>query len=89
MADDTRFDDIYDRLNELTLDVTNLKIQAGTIGTSQMAISQLLTLTTGLASDMRQVKADIRELKASSRNTEASVNEILRLLREKNQDEQP
>lgn len=87
MTDDTRFDDIYDRLNELTLDVTNLKIQAGTIGTSQMAISQLLTLTTGLASDMRQVKADIRELKTSSRNTEANINEILRLLRENNQDE--
>ncbi len=42
MTYDTRFDDIYERLNELTLDVTNLKIQAGTIGTSQVAISQIL-----------------------------------------------
>ncbi|MDJ0799717.1 MAG: hypothetical protein QNJ51_23380 [Calothrix sp. MO_167.B12] len=84
MTDDTRIDDIYERLNDLTRDVANLKIQAGTIGTSQVAISQIFTLTTGLASDMKQVKADIRELKASVRNTEASINEILRLLREKN-----
>lgn len=39
MTDDVRFDDIYLRLNELTQDVTNLKIQAGTIGTSQTAIA--------------------------------------------------
>lgn len=81
MTEDTRFDDIYTRLNDLTQDVTNLKIQAGTIGTSQVAIASTLTLTTGLASDMREVKADIRQIKLDINNLEASVNEILRLLR--------
>ena len=47
----------------------------------QVAISQILSLTSGSTSDMRQVKADIRELKDSARNTEASIDEILRLLR--------
>ena len=85
MTDDTRFDDIYTKLNDLTQDVTNLKIQAGTIGTSQAAIATTLTLSTGLASDMREVKGDIRQIKSDIRNLEASLDEILRLLRSQNQ----
>jgi cell division protein ZapA (FtsZ GTPase activity inhibitor) len=81
MTNDTRFDDIYTRLNDLTQDVTNLKIQSGTIGTSQTAIATTLTLATGLASDMREVKADVRQIKSDIRNLEASISEILRLLR--------
>jgi cell division protein ZapA (FtsZ GTPase activity inhibitor) len=81
MTNDTRFDDIYTRLNDLTHDVTNLKIQAGTIGTSQVAIATTLTLATGLASDMREVKSDIRQIKSDIKNLEASIDEILRLLR--------
>jgi hypothetical protein len=84
MTDDSRIDDIYERLNELTLEVTSLKLQSNTFGTNQVAINQLLTLTTGLAGDMRQVKTDIRELKANARNTDASIDDILRLLRERN-----
>ena len=84
MTNDTRFDDIYTRLNDLTHDVSNLKIQAGTIGTSQVAIATTLTLTTGLASNMGEVKSDIRQIKADIRNLDASINEILRLLRTKN-----
>ncbi|MBW4505639.1 MAG: hypothetical protein KME64_03900 [Scytonematopsis contorta HA4267-MV1] len=90
MTDDSRFDDLYERVNELTLEVTNLKVGVSVIPTTQVAISQLLTLTTGLASDSRQIKADIREinsrlraLEANARNTDASINEILRLLRER------
>ncbi|MEA5551955.1 hypothetical protein VB713_13470 [Anabaena cylindrica UHCC 0172] len=85
MTNDTRFDDIYTRLNDLTHDVSNLKIQAGTIGTSQVAIATTLTLATGLGSDMREVKGDIRQIKGDIRNLEASINEILRLLRSKNE----
>lgn len=81
MTNDTRFDDIYTRLNDLTQDVTNLKIQAGTIGTSQIAIATTLTLATGLASDMKEVKSDIRQIKSDIRNLESSIDEILRLLR--------
>lgn len=84
MTDDSRIDDIYERLNELTLEVTSLKLQSSTFGTNQVAINQLLTLTTGLAGDMRQVKTDIRELKANARNTDTSIDEVLRLLRERN-----
>ncbi|RCJ24054.1 hypothetical protein A6770_28830 [Nostoc minutum NIES-26] len=81
MTDDSRFDDIYLRLNELTQDVATLKIQAGTIGTSQVAIARTLSLATGLASDMREVKTDIREMKADIQNLNAGLEEVLRLLR--------
>jgi hypothetical protein len=81
MTDDSRFDDIYLRLNELTQDVATLKIQAGAIGTSQVAIARTLSLATGLASDMREVKADIREMKADIQNLNAGLEEVLRLLR--------
>lgn len=37
MTDSARFDDIYSRLNQLTADVSNLKIQASTYGTTQNA----------------------------------------------------
>lgn len=84
MSDDSTFDDIYLRLNELTEDVANLKIQAGTIGTSQVAVARTLSLATGLASDMREVKADIREMKADIRNLSAGLDEVLRLLRNLN-----
>ncbi|WP_414756691.1 hypothetical protein [Anabaena sp. CCY 9910] len=84
MTEDSRIDDIYLRLNELTEDVTNLKIQAGTIGTSQVAIARTLSLASGLASDMREVKAEIREMKADIRNLNAGMEEVLRLLRNRN-----
>ncbi|BAB78121.1 hypothetical protein ACN23B_27115 (plasmid) [Anabaena sp. FACHB-709] len=87
MTEDSRFDDIYLRLNELTEDVTNLKIQAGTIGTSQVAIARTLSLATGLASDMREVKAEIRDMKADIRNLNAGMEEVLRLLRRGNNSE--
>lgn len=87
MTDDSRFDDVYLRLNELTQDVATLKIQAGTIGTSQTAIARTMTLATGLASDMREVKADIREMKADIRNLNAGLEEVLRLLRGGNSSE--
>lgn len=84
MTDDSRFDDIYLRLNELTEDVANLKIQAGTIGTSQVAIARTLSLASGLASDMREVKPEIRDMKADIRNLNAGMEEVLRLLRRGN-----
>lgn len=77
MTNDARFDEIYTRLDNITQDVTNLKIQTGTYGTSQLAISTTLTLATGLAADIRGIKADIR-------NLNAGVEEILRLLRDRN-----
>ncbi|WP_414543892.1 hypothetical protein [Nostoc sp. CCY0012] len=46
-----------------------------------------MTLATGLASDMREVKADIREMKADIRNLNAGMEELLRLLRHVNSSE--
>lgn len=50
---------------------------------TQVPITTTLTLATGLASDMQEVKSDIRTIKADIRNLNASVDEILRLLRNK------
>lgn len=47
-----------------------------------------MTLATGLASDMRQVKADIREMKSDLRNLNAGLEEVLRLLRQRNSSEE-
>jgi hypothetical protein len=81
MTDDTRFKDTYLRLNELTQDVATLKIQAGTVGTFQLAIARTMTLATSLISDMREAKFDIRQIKAYPKNLNVSVEKILRLLR--------
>lgn len=85
IANDSRFDDIYQRLNELTVELNSLKVIVSTYSTLPNAISRALTLTLGLAGDMRQIKSDIRELKANARNTDASIDEILRLIRAQNQ----
>lgn len=91
MTDDTRFDDVYRRLNTLTEDVTDLKISAGSIGTLQVAVSRTLSIVTALTSevaeqkaDIRQVKSDIREVKADLRQVSNDVAEILRILRDRN-----
>lgn len=100
MTDDARFDDLYDRINEMTLDIANLKIRADTAGNTQLAVVEVLNMTSTLTRHIREVKTDVRELKvdireinsrlqnleASARNTDASINEILRLLRERNTD---
>jgi hypothetical protein len=80
MTDDSRFDDVYRRLNELTVEVNSLRVIISTFFNTQTdAISTLLTLSLGLAENMREVKQDIRDLKANARNTDASIDEILRL----------
>jgi archaellum component FlaC len=98
MTDDIRFEDIYRRLNTLTEDVTDLKIQAGNIGTLQVAVARTLNMVTALTSevteqkaDIRQLKADVgqlktdmREVKADLRQVTNDVSEILRILRDRN-----
>ncbi|MEH2279528.1 MAG: hypothetical protein V7K40_33320 [Nostoc sp.] len=64
--------------------LSELKIQVGTIGTSQTAIARTITLATGLASDMREVKADIRQIKTDIPSIDASIEEMLRLLPDRN-----
>ncbi|MBD6620022.1 hypothetical protein FNW02_30560 [Komarekiella sp. 'clone 1'] len=53
---DTAIEDIYRRLNSLTEDVNTLKIQAGTIGTSQVAIAEILNLLITLSSEFREFR---------------------------------
>lgn len=67
---------IYSRLDNLTNDVNNLKIQAGTIGTSQVAIAQNLTLTLALSSEVRELKADMREVKSDVQVLKSDIAEI-------------
>ncbi|MCC5640826.1 hypothetical protein LC593_34380 [Nostoc sp. CHAB 5844] len=95
---DTAIEDIYRRLNALTEDVNNLKIQAGTIGSTQVAVAQTLSLVTALTSEVREQKTDIRQLKtdvaelktemrevkADLRQVSNDVTEILRILRDRN-----
>lgn len=51
---DTAIEDIYRRLNALTEDVNTLKIQAGTIGSTKVAVVQTLSLLTALTSEVRE-----------------------------------
>ncbi|MBA3920163.1 MAG: hypothetical protein H0X31_00070 [Nostocaceae cyanobacterium] len=81
MTDSARITAIETRMDELVEEVANLKIQTSVIGTMQVAISANLTLSTGLATDIKEVKADIREMKADLRNLNAGVDELLRLFR--------
>lgn len=85
---DTAIEDIYRRLNSLTEDVTSLKIQAGTIGTTQVAVAQNLNLLIALTGELREFKAttnaDLSLLKADVSELKTNVNEILRILRDRN-----
>lgn len=85
---DTTIEDIYRRLNALTEDVNNLKIQAGTIGSTQVAVAQNLNLLIALTAEMREFKtntnADLSLLKADVSELKTNVNEILRILRDRN-----
>jgi hypothetical protein len=85
---DTAIEDIYRRLNALTEDVTSLKIQAGTIGTTQVAVAQNLNLLIALTGEVREFKAttnaDLSLLKADVSELKTNVNEILRILRDRN-----
>ncbi|WP_193200753.1 hypothetical protein [Nostoc sp. MG11] len=92
---DTAIEDIYRRLNALTEDVTSLKIQAGTIGSTQVAVAQNLNLLIALAGELREFKAttnndltllktDVGQLKTDVSELKTNVNEILRILRDRN-----
>jgi archaellum component FlaC len=84
---DTAIEDIYRRLNALTGDVNTLKIQAGTIGTSQVAIAEILNLLIALSSEFREfrtttnidiglLKTDVSELKAGMREVKADLRQV-------------
>ncbi|MBD2607464.1 hypothetical protein H6G81_23780 [Scytonema hofmannii FACHB-248] len=77
MTDSARFDDIYSRLNQLTADVSNLKIQASTYGTTQNATVQAVDMIITLTSEVRGIKAEMREMRSD-------IAEILRILRDRN-----
>jgi len=88
---EAQIQDIYSRLDSLTSEVNSLKLLTGTIGTSQVAIAQILNTqqehtqipnshTQLLNSHTRLLNshtADLTQLKSD-------VGEILRILRDRN-----
>ena len=81
---EAQIQDIYSRLDILTQKVSSLELLTGTIGTSQVAIAQLLTVQsqhTEILNSHTQIlnnhTADLSQLKSD-------VGEILRILRDRN-----
>ncbi len=81
---EAQIQDIYSRLDSLTSEVNSLKLLTGTIGTSQVAIAQLLTVQsqhTEILNNHTQIlnnhTTDLSQLKSD-------VGEILRILRDRN-----
>lgn len=85
---DTAIEDLYRRLNALTEEVNTLKIQAGTIGTSQVAISEILSLLIVLSSEFREFRTTTNTRLANQTDDltqlRSDVTEILRILRDRN-----
>lgn len=81
---EAQIQDIYSRLDSLTSEVNSLKLLTGTIGTSQVAIAQILNTQiehTQILNSHTQLlnshTADLSQLKSD-------VGEILRILRDRN-----
>lgn len=64
--------------------MSNLKIQASTYGTTQVATSQALNMIITLTSEVREIKTEMREMKAGMREMRGDIAEILRILRDRN-----
>jgi uncharacterized phage-like protein YoqJ len=74
---DQQIQDIYSRLDNLTQKVSSLELLTGTIGTSQVAIAQLLNVQ----SQHSQVLNSIVQTQAEQSQ---QLAEILRILRNRN-----
>jgi hypothetical protein len=74
---DQQIQDIYSRLDTLTQKVSSLELLTGTIGTSQVAIAQLLSVQ----SQHSQVLNSIVQTQAEQSQ---QLAEILRILRDRN-----
>ncbi|MBD2595994.1 hypothetical protein H6G74_16900 [Nostoc spongiaeforme FACHB-130] len=72
-----QIDDINSRLDALAQRVSSLELLTGTIGTSQVAIAQILTVQAEHTQILNAHTADLAELKND-------VREILRILRDRN-----
>jgi hypothetical protein len=74
---DQQIQDIYSRLDNLTQKVSSLELLTGTIGTSQVAIAQLLNVQ----AQHSQVLNSIVQTQAEQSQ---QLAEILRILRDRN-----
>jgi uncharacterized phage-like protein YoqJ len=74
---DQQIQDIYSRLDTLTQKVSSLELLTGTIGTSQVAIAQLLSVQ----SQHSQILNSIVQTQAEQSQ---QLAEILRILRDRN-----
>ncbi|MBN3905074.1 MAG: hypothetical protein HWQ35_00345 [Nostoc sp. NMS1] len=74
---DQQIQDIYSRLDTLNQKVSSLELLTGTIGTSQVAIAQLLSVQ----SQHSQILNSIVQTQAEQSQ---QLSEILRILRDRN-----
>ena len=74
---EAQIQDIYSRLDTLTAEVNSLNLLTGTIGTSQVPISQILNTVTEHSQVLNAHTADLNQLKTD-------MSEILRILRDRN-----
>ena len=81
---DAQIQDIYTRLDSLTSEVNSLKLLTGTIGTSQVAIAQILNVQSEHTSVLNAHTADLTQIKTDVSQLKTDVAEILRILRDRN-----
>ena len=88
---EAQIEDIYSRLDSLTSEVNSLKLLTGTIGTSQVAIAQILNTqqehTQILNSHTQLLNSHTRLLNSHTADLtqlKSDVGEILRILRDRN-----
>ncbi|MEH2056413.1 MAG: hypothetical protein V7K97_09695 [Nostoc sp.] len=74
---EAQIQDIYSRLDSLTVEVNSLKTQIGVVGTTQYAVVQILD---------RLERVENTQARHSNQldNLQIDVNEILRILRDRN-----
>ncbi|MEH1870740.1 hypothetical protein [Nostoc sp.] len=88
---EAQIQDIYSRLDSLTSEVNSLKLLTGTIGTSQVAIAQILNTqiehTQILNSHTQLLNSQTQLLNSHTTDLtqlKSDVGEILRILRDRN-----
>jgi archaellum component FlaC len=74
---DTQIQDIYARLDSLTVEVNSLKTQIGVVGTTQYAVVQILNR-------LERVEDTQARHSIQLDNLQVNVDEILRILRDRN-----
>ncbi|MHC5854919.1 hypothetical protein [Nostoc sp.] len=81
---EAQIQDIYSRLDSLTSEVNSLKLLTGTIGTSQVAIAQLLNVQSQHTEILNSHTAELAEIRSTQAVQTQLLNQILEILRDRN-----